>query len=80
MNNNPQLKRILNYQKCYLQSKSPKKPENWTTREIEIVATNPPGLKPRQGVLPSDIQTLHYNMDDMHNVTPKIGGDTTLQI
>jgi hypothetical protein len=26
--NNPQLKRILNYQKCYLQSKSPKKPEN----------------------------------------------------
>jgi hypothetical protein len=28
MNNNPKLKDILNFQKCYLLSKSLKKPEN----------------------------------------------------
>jgi hypothetical protein len=47
--------------------------------EIEIVATNPPGLKPGQGVLPSDLQTLHYNLHDMQNLTPKIREDTTFQ-
>jgi hypothetical protein len=47
--------------------------------ETEIVATNPPGLKPGQGVLPHDLQTLHYNMGDIHNLTPKILGDMALQ-
>jgi hypothetical protein len=55
------------------------KPENWTSREIEIIATNPLGLKPGQGVLPSDLQTLNYNLGDMHNLTPKIWGDMTFQ-
>jgi hypothetical protein len=55
------------------------KPENWTTREIEIIATNPRGHKPGQGVLSSDLQTMHYNLGHMHNLTPKIRGDTTLQ-
>jgi hypothetical protein len=59
---------------------SPKqKPKNWTNREIEIIATNPPGLKPGQGVLPSDLQILHYNMGDMHNLTPKIRDDMAFQ-
>jgi hypothetical protein len=48
--------------------------------EIEIIATNLLGLKPRQRVLPSDPQTLHYNMGDMHNLTPKICGDMAFQI
>jgi hypothetical protein len=39
---------------------------------IEITATNSPGLKPRQGLLPSDLHTLDYNLDDMQNLTPKI--------
>jgi hypothetical protein len=56
------------------------KSENWTTMEIEIIATNLLGLKPRQRVLPSDPQTLHYNMGDMHNLTPKICGDMAFQI
>jgi hypothetical protein len=72
MNNKSQLKKILNFQKSYLLSKSLKKPESWTIKEIEIIATNPPGLKPVQGVLPSNLQTLNYNLGDMHNLTPKI--------
>jgi hypothetical protein len=55
------------------------KPENWISKEIEITATNSSGLKPRQWVLPSDLQNLHYHLDDMHNVTPKIRGDMTFQ-
>jgi hypothetical protein len=54
-------------------------PENWTTMEIEITATNSSGLKPGQGVLPSDLWTLHYHVDDMHNLTPKIRGDMAFQ-
>jgi hypothetical protein len=69
----------MNFQKCYLLSKSLEKHENWTTRKIEIIATNPPKLKPGQGVLPSDLQILHYNLGDMHNLTPKIQEDTTLK-
>jgi hypothetical protein len=45
-------------------------PENCTTREIEIIATNSLGLKPGQGVLSSDLQTLHYHLGDMHNQSP----------
>jgi hypothetical protein len=71
MDNNPKWKKIMNFQMCYLLSKSLKKPEN-LTREIEIIATNPPGLKPGQGVLPSDLQIFYYNLGDMHNLTPKI--------
>jgi hypothetical protein len=47
--------------------------------EIEIIATNPPRFNPGQGVLPSDIKTLPYNMGDMHNLTSKIRGDMTFQ-
>jgi hypothetical protein len=78
MTNNPQPKKILNYQTRYLWRKSLEMPENWT-REIESVATNPPGLKLGQWVLSSSIQNFHYNMGDMHNLTPNIRGDRTLQ-
>jgi hypothetical protein len=55
-------------------------PEIWSTAEIESVATNPPKLKPGQGVLSSGLQTFPYNLCDMHNLTSKIWGYTTLQI
>jgi hypothetical protein len=55
------------------------KAESWTTKDIEIIAVNPPWLKPVQGVLPSNLQTLYYNLGDMHNLTPKIQGDMTFQ-
>jgi hypothetical protein len=72
IDNNPKWKKITNFQKCYLLSKTLKKHESLTIKEIKIIATNPPGLKHGQGVLPSDLQTLHYNLGDMHNLTPKI--------
>jgi hypothetical protein len=53
------------------------KSRNKKTREIEIISTNSSGVRPRQGVLPSDLHTLHYNLGDMHNLTPKIRGDMT---
>jgi hypothetical protein len=79
MNNNSQLKKKFNFQKCYLLSKSLKKPESCTTKEIEITTTNLSGYKPGQGVLPSDLQTLHYNLGGMHNLTSKIRGDMVFQ-
>jgi hypothetical protein len=56
-----------------------KKSETWSNREIEITATNSSELNPVQGVLPSDIQTLHYHLGDMHNLNPKIRGDMAFQ-
>jgi hypothetical protein len=47
--------------------------------EIEIIAPNSPTLKPRQGVLPSHLRTMHYFWGDMHKLTPKIHGDMTFQ-
>jgi hypothetical protein len=35
-----------------------KTPEIWSNKEIESVATNPPGHKPGKGVLPSGLQML----------------------
>jgi hypothetical protein len=57
----------------------PGKDRNRTTREIGITATNSSGLKPGQGVLPSELQTLHYHLGDMHNLTPKILGGLVFQ-
>jgi hypothetical protein len=54
-------------------------PENWTNREIEIIATNPSGLKSGQGEVPNDLHTLRYNLGYMHNLTPKIRGDMAFQ-
>jgi hypothetical protein len=76
MTNKPQPKKILNFQTCFLWSKSLKMPENWINREIESVGTNPP----EQGMLPSGLQTLPYHMGYMHNLAFKIQEDTTLQI
>jgi hypothetical protein len=42
---------------------------------ISLVATaiaNPPELDCGQGVLHSALQTLHYDLIDMHKLTPKI--------
>jgi hypothetical protein len=47
--------------------------------ETEITATNLSWLKPRRGVLPSDLRTLHYNLVDIHNLTLKIYGDMVFQ-
>jgi hypothetical protein len=55
-------------------------PGNCLTREIEIANTNSPGLKFGQGVLQGDLQTLHYILINMHNLTPKIRDDMTFQM
>jgi hypothetical protein len=42
---------------------------------ISLVATfiaNPPELDCGQGVLHGALQTFHYDLIDMHNLTPKI--------
>jgi hypothetical protein len=69
MNNSPQFEKILNFQTRYMRSESLETPKNWTTREIESVATNPLELKPGQGVIPCGLQTMHYNLGDIHNLT-----------
>jgi hypothetical protein len=53
--------------------------EIWTIKEIDSVVTIPHWLKSAQGVLPSGVQTLPYNLGDMHNLTSKIWGDTTIK-
>jgi hypothetical protein len=75
----PKIKEDNEFPKVLSAKRNLKTPEIWSTKEIESVATNPPELKPGQAVLPSGPQTLHYNLGDMHNLTPKIRGDTTLQ-
>jgi hypothetical protein len=40
-----------------------------------MTVTNSSGLKTGQGALPNNLQTLHYNLGDMHNLTHKIQGD-----
>jgi hypothetical protein len=47
--------------------------------EIEITTSILSRLKPRQGVFQSDIQTLHLDLDDIHNLTLKIQEDMTFQ-
>jgi hypothetical protein len=42
-------------------------------------ATTVPGLKPRQGVFPSGLQTFSYHLGNMHKLAPKMREDTTLQ-
>jgi hypothetical protein len=37
-----------------------------------MTATIASGLEPVQGFLPSDLQTLHFDTGNMHNLTPKI--------
>jgi hypothetical protein len=51
----------------------------WSTKGFSSVVTNLAGLKPGQGVLPSGLQTLPYNLGNMHNLASKIREDTTLQ-
>jgi hypothetical protein len=69
----------IEFPKVITAKQVPKKSKNWTTREIEIIFTNSSGLKPRQEVLPIDLQTMHYNLGDMHNLTPKIQGHMAFQ-
>jgi hypothetical protein len=40
--------------------------------EIEISATISSGLELGQGVLYYILQSLYYNLDDMHKLTPNI--------
>jgi hypothetical protein len=53
--------------------------EIWSTTQFDSVATILPGLKPRQYVLSSGLQTLLYHLGDMHNPASKICKDITLQ-
>jgi hypothetical protein len=46
---------------------------------IETLSPNRPKLHFGQGLLDGDLQTLRYNLVNMHNLTPKIRGDTTLK-
>jgi hypothetical protein len=71
----PKIKKDIEFLKVLTVKKLLKKPENWTIREIEVIVTNSPGLKPRQEVLLGDLQTLHYHLGDMDNLTPKIRED-----
>jgi hypothetical protein len=48
-------------------------------REIEITATILSGLKPGQGLFQSDLQTLHLDLGDMHNLTSNIREDMSFQ-
>jgi hypothetical protein len=48
-----------------------KKPER-IHREIEITSRISSGFKPGQGVPHCDLQSLHYKLVDMHNLTPNI--------
>jgi hypothetical protein len=66
------LKKILKFQKCYLLRKSLRMPEIWIHREIEITSTISSGLKPGQGLLHYDLLSLHYNLVDIHKLTPNI--------
>jgi hypothetical protein len=66
-------------QKCYQLSKIWKLLEIWTTKGFDSIATILPWVKPVQGVLPTRLQTLLYNLDDMHILYSNIWEDTTLQ-
>jgi hypothetical protein len=68
----PKIEEYNEFPKVLSAKQNMKTPEIWSTKKIESVATNPPGLS-------SGIQTFHYNMGDIHNLTPKIWVDTTLQ-
>ncbi len=69
----------MNSKKHYQLSKTWKLLKIWSTKEFSSVATIISRLKPEQDVLPSGLQTLPYNLGNMHNLTSKIRGDTTLQ-
>jgi hypothetical protein len=75
----PRSKKIMNSQKCYQLSKTWKLLKIWSTKGYSSVATILPGLKPGQGVLPSDLKTFPYHLGNMHNLASKIWEDTTFQ-
>jgi hypothetical protein len=56
-----------------------KKPKSIIHMEIEITVTISYGLKPGQGVLHCVLQSLHYNLGDMHTLTPKTLEDMAFQ-
>jgi hypothetical protein len=41
-------------------------------KKPEITSTISSSLKPGQGVLQCDLQSLHYKLVDMHKITPNI--------
>jgi hypothetical protein len=75
----PKIKEDIEFLKVLNDKQFLEKPRNWSNRDIEITATNASGLKPRQGFLPSDLQTLHFDLWNTHNLTPKIWEDMTFQ-
>jgi hypothetical protein len=68
----PKIKEDMQFPKVLTIKQFSGKLGNWSNRDIEITATNASGLKPGQGFLPSDLQTFHFDLGDMHNLTPNI--------
>jgi hypothetical protein len=73
------IKDDIEFPKVTTAKQLPGKTKNWTTKEIEITAPKLSELKPRQGVLPSDLRTLYYHRGDIHNLNPKIRLDMAFQ-
>jgi hypothetical protein len=44
----------------------------WTIKLIATSIANPPELNFERGVLHGALQTLHYDLVDMHKITPNI--------
>jgi hypothetical protein len=68
----PKIEEDMQFPKVLIVKQFSGKPENWSNRDIKITATNASGLKPGQWFLPNDLWTFHFDLGDMHNLTPKI--------
>jgi hypothetical protein len=75
----PKIEDDIEFPKVLTVKQMPEKSESWISRGIEITATISSRLKPRQGVLQGVLQTLRYNIVDMHNITPRILEDMAFQ-
>jgi hypothetical protein len=71
-NNIPQMKKILDFQKCQQLSNWLNSVWNWTHSEIRNIATNSSGLELGQVVFHCVLQSLCYNLADMHKISPNI--------
>jgi hypothetical protein len=52
----------------------------WPLKGIAPSLTSIPLFQNGQGVFPSDLQTLHFDLSDMHSPTSKIREDMAFQM
>jgi hypothetical protein len=71
-NNIPQMKKILDFQKCQPVRNCLNSVWNWTHSKIRNTSTTSPELELWQGVSHCVLQSLWYNLADMHKITPNI--------